>query len=124
PAISIHLQHAMRLKALPVHNYEELLAQYHLVTNIIDPDEIIIQEIIPGNGYTQYSVGSFCKEGNTILSMTARRVRQYPIDYGLSSSFVEAIEVPALFEPAEKLLHSMHISGMVEVEFKHDLRDE
>ena len=51
------------------------------------------------------------------------RTRQYPIDYGLGSSFVEAIEVPALFVSAEKLLHYMRVSGMVEVEFKHDLRD-
>jgi predicted ATP-grasp superfamily ATP-dependent carboligase len=55
--------------------------------------------------------------------MTARRTRQYPIDYGLGSSYVEAIEVPELFELAEKLLGHMGVSGMVEVEFKRDLRD-
>jgi len=123
PTISVRLQYATRLKALPAHNYEELLTQYRLAADIIGPDEIMIQEIIPGNGHTQYSVGAFCKEGRVLLSMTARRTRQYPIDYGLGSSFVEAIKVPALFELAEKLLYSMHLSGMVEVEFKYDCRD-
>src|SRR5436190_7533478 len=30
PAISIHLQHTLRLKDLPVHTMDELLKQYHL----------------------------------------------------------------------------------------------
>jgi D-aspartate ligase len=59
-----------------------------------------------------------------LLSMTAKRLRQYPIDYGLSSSLVEAVEVPGLLEPAQKLLGYMGVSGMVEVEFKYDQRDE
>jgi len=124
PAISIRFQHSLRLKALPVHNYGELLSQYRLTASIINPEEIMIQEIIPGDGRRQYSVASYCKEGKIILSMMARRTRQYPIDYGLSSSYVEATDVPILKEPAEKLLSYMRVSGMVEVEFKHDLRDD
>ena len=124
PATSAHLQHALRLKALPASNSEELLAQYRVAVTIVDPEHILIQEIIPGDGRTQFSVAAYCKEGRVLASMTARRTRQYPIDYGLSSSFVEAIEVPALFELAEKMLSHMRISGMVEVEFKHDQRDD
>lgn len=124
PAISIHFQHALRLKALPVHSMGELLKQYHLVAKIIHPQEIMIQEIIPGDGSTQYSVGTFCKNGQVLQSLTARRTRQYPIDYGLGSSFVEAIEVPLIGQLAEKLLYVMGVSGMVEVEFKYDKRDE
>lgn len=123
PTVSTHLQYAIRLKALPASNHEELLTQYRLAASIISPHEIMIQQIIPGNGRTQYSLAAFCKDGHMLMGMTARRTRQYPIDYGLGSSFVEAIEEPALFAPTLKLLEHMHISGMVEVEFKHDLRD-
>ena len=123
PAVSVHLQYATHLKALPAQNYEELLNQYRLAITIITPDEVMVQEVIPGDGRTQYSLVAYCKDGNVILGMTARRTRQYPIDYGLGSSFVEAIEVPALFEPATKLLDFMGVSGMIEVEFKYDLRD-
>lgn len=123
PAISIHFQHAMRLKALPVDNSEELLNQYRLVAGVIHPNEIMIQEVIPSDGRSQYSFAAYCKEGNVVLSLTARRTRQYPIDYGLGSSFVEAVEVPAICEPAKKLLSAMRVTGMVEVEFKHDHRD-
>jgi len=124
PAFSVRLHSAIQLKALPASSFEELLKQYRLAATVISLDEIMVQEIIPGNGCTQYSVGAFCKGGKTLHGMTARRIRQYPIDYGLNSSFVEAIEVPALFELAEKLLSYMHVSGMVEVEFKYDLRDK
>ena len=124
PVASAHLQHALRLKALPASNSEELLVQYRLATTIVGTEHILIQEIVPGDGRTQYSVASYCKEGRILASMTARRTRQYPIDYGLGSSFVEAIEVPPLFELAEKLLSRMGVSGMVEVEFKYDQRDD
>ncbi|MGZ6366927.1 MAG: carboxylate--amine ligase, partial [Ktedonobacteraceae bacterium] len=124
PAISVRMHHAIGLKALPVYKNEELLTQYQLASKIIAPDEIMVQELIPGNGSTQYSVAAFCKDGDALSSMTARRTRQYPIDYGLNSCFVEAIQVPALFEPAEALLRFMKISGIVEVEFKYDQSDK
>ena len=53
-----------------------------------------VQEIIPGDGKEQYSVAAYCKDGTMLASMTARRTRQYPIDFGRGSTFVEAIEVP------------------------------
>jgi len=123
PAISVRLQSSARLKALPAHSLDELLEQYRRAKECISSDEIMVQEIIPGDGRTQYSLAAFCEEGRILKSMTARRRRQYPIDYGLGSSFVEAISVPALLAPAEKLLAYMRVSGMVEVEFKFDERD-
>jgi D-aspartate ligase len=124
PAISIRMQNAARLKALPAHNKGDLLTQYRLAATIIDPSEIMVQEIIPGGGQEQYSVATYCKDGQMLMSMSARRTRQYPIDYGLGSSFVEAVEIPPLFDLAERLLGCLGVSGMVEVEFKHDNRDD
>ncbi len=123
PAISIRLQHAIRLKAIPVHNPDELRREYAVAAGLIDRSEIMLQEIIPGGGACQFSVATFCKDGEPLLAMTARRTRQYPIDYGLGSSFVEAIEMPELLDAATRLLRYMRVSGMVEVEFKHDRRD-
>jgi D-aspartate ligase len=122
PVASLRLQHALRLKALPARDKEELLAQYHLASGILAPDQILVQEVIPGDGQTQFSVAAYCQEGRTLAWMTARRTRQYPIDYGLGSSFVEAVEVPEIVEPARQLLARMRLSGMVEVEFKYDRR--
>lgn len=124
PAISIRFQYATRLKALPASTAQELLAHYESATRSISSDEIMVQEIIPGDGRVQYSIATFCEDGKILKWMTARRTRQFPIDYGLGSSFVEAIYVPELLPLAEKLLSYMCVSGMVEVEFKYDERDK
>jgi predicted ATP-grasp superfamily ATP-dependent carboligase len=124
PAISVHFQYATRLKALPASSLQELLTQYETAIASIPPDEVMVQQIIPGDGCAQYSIATFCQDGNIEQWMTARRKRQYPIDYGLGSSFVEVVDIPALFPLTEKLLRYMRISGMVEVEFKYDERDQ
>jgi predicted ATP-grasp superfamily ATP-dependent carboligase len=124
PAISVHLQYATRLKALPASSAQELLRQYEIALASIPSDEAMVQEIIPGDGRVQYSIATFCEDGHIKQWMTARRTRQYPIDYGLGSSFVEAMNIPALLPLAEKLLSYMRVSGMVEVEFKYDERDQ
>src|SRR5262249_44366872 len=56
PAISIRLQHALRLKALPARDAEELRAQYRVARAALGADEIMVQQIIPGGGEAQYSV--------------------------------------------------------------------
>jgi predicted ATP-grasp superfamily ATP-dependent carboligase len=123
PAISVRLQYTLRLKALEAHSYAELLGAYRQARTVLEADEILLQELIPGGGQLQYSLGALCQNGRLLFALTARRRRQYPIDYGLGSSFVEAVELPALYPLAEKLLNFMGVSGMAEVEFKLDPRD-
>jgi predicted ATP-grasp superfamily ATP-dependent carboligase len=123
PAISIRLQYAIGRKVLPVRSQRELLEQYRFAAGIIDPEVLMVQETIPGDGGHQYSVGAFCKDGQMVSALTARRTRQYPLDYGLASTFVEAIEFPELLEPARRLVARLGLSGLVEVEFKRDARD-
>ena len=60
PATSIHFQHATRLKALPATTTQELLAHYEKAIESIPPDEVMVQEIIPGDGHAQYSIAAFC----------------------------------------------------------------
>jgi D-aspartate ligase len=123
PAISMRLQYAMGRKALAADNLAELRHQYRAAGAVMPAEDLMVQEVIPGDGRSQYSVGTFCKSGSVVAAMSARRRRQYPLDYGLGSSFVEAVEVPGLIELAAHLLRRLRLSGMVEVEFKHDARD-
>jgi predicted ATP-grasp superfamily ATP-dependent carboligase len=123
PAISIRMQRSARLKALAAGDLAELHGQYRAASRLVSPDEIMIQEVIPGSGAGQVSVATFCVDGRISQVMTARRRRQYPIDYGLGSSFVESVHLPELLDPAERVLRYMRASGMVEVEFKQDARD-
>jgi predicted ATP-grasp superfamily ATP-dependent carboligase len=83
----------------------------------------MIQELIPGGGDTQFSYGALCDDGRVVASVTARRGRQYPVDFGHSSSFVETVREPAVADAANRLLAAMRYSGLAEVEFKFDRRD-
>ena len=58
----------------------------------------------------------------TVASVTARRTRQYPVDFGHSSSFVETIDEPGV-EAADGVLAAMRDTGLAEVEFEYDRRD-
>lgn len=123
PTVSIRLQYAIGRKALVAQDHAELRAQYQQARRILEPEEVMVQEVVPGDGHSQFAVAAFCDEGTVIAAMTARRTRQYPFDYGMSSSFVEAIEVPRLIEQASRMLRRLRLTGIVEVEFKHDARD-
>jgi len=83
----------------------------------------MVQELISGGGETQFSYAALCADGRSIASVTARRTRQYPVEFGHSSSFVETFNQPAIEEPARRLLAATGYTGLVEVEFKYDERD-
>ena len=107
-------------KAWPVANRDELLARYRQARELIPADLILVQELIPGGGESQFSYAALCCDGQPIASLTARRTRQYPIDFGYSSSFVETLDVPEIVAPSRRLLAAMRYTGLVEVEFKFD----
>jgi predicted ATP-grasp superfamily ATP-dependent carboligase len=107
-------------KAWPVASRDELLARYRQARELIPADLILVQELIPGGGTSQFSYAALCCDGQPIASLTARRTRQYPIDFGYSSSFVETLDVPEIVEPSRRLLAAMRYTGLVEVEFKCD----
>jgi D-aspartate ligase len=110
-------------KAWRVSSREELLVRYREAKQMIPPDLILLQELIPGGGEAQFSFAALCLDGKPIASLTARRTRQYPVDFGYSSSFVETLEVPEIVAPSERLLGAMRYTGLVEVEYKYDARD-
>jgi D-aspartate ligase len=107
-------------KAWPVANRNELLARYRQARELIPADLILVQDLIQGGGESQFSYAALCCDGHPIASLTARRTRQYPIDFGYSSSFVETLDVPEIVEPSRRLLAAMRYTGLVEVEFKLD----
>jgi D-aspartate ligase len=110
-------------KAWPAANREELLARYRQACKLIPPDQILIQERIPGGGESQFSYAALCRDGEPIAFLSARRTRQYPIDFGYSSSFVETLNVPEILAPSQRLLSAMRYTGLVEVEYKLDSRN-
>jgi D-aspartate ligase len=86
------------------------------------PGGLIVQELIPGDGDTQFSYAAVCHDGRPVLSMVAQRIRQHPANYG-TGTYVETVENEVVERQAERLLQSVGYSGMVEMEFKFDIRD-
>jgi D-aspartate ligase len=123
PTLSIQMQHSLKRKALVARDEAELADQYRLAARSMAAELLMVQELIPGDGRMQFSVAAFCQQGETVTAMAARRTRQFPYDFGMSSSFVEMVDRPDLIEQAARLLCDAGLSGMVEVEFKHDVRD-
>ncbi len=123
PARSAALQSAARLKALPARTRDELAAAYQRAEQLVGGEALMVQELIPGGGAAQLSAALLCRGGEVLVAMTARRSRQYPVDFGLGSTFVEAVDVPELHPLAAALVRRLGLSGMVEVEFKRDARD-
>jgi predicted ATP-grasp superfamily ATP-dependent carboligase len=123
PAVKPQLNRFTRAKAWRVEDRQTLLALYDEACTFVAPQDILVQELIPGNGETQFSFAGLCKDGRPLAWLTARRARQYPIDFGRSSSFVETVEQPEVEQVARRILGGLRFTGLVEVELKLDPRD-
>ena len=110
-------------KAWLVGNREELLMRYEEACSMVNPDQVMVQEMIPGGGEAQFSFGAACVEGRPVGSIVARRRRQYPVRFGHSSSYVETIDAPEVERDGRRLLEAIGYDGPVEVEFKRDPRN-
>jgi predicted ATP-grasp superfamily ATP-dependent carboligase len=123
PAIRSSLNPFTIAKAWLAPDHATLLARYAEACAFIDPDLIMIQELVPGAGETQFSYAALCRAGEPVASVVARRIRQWPMDFGRASSYVETIEAPEVEAQAMPLLKALRFDGIVEVEFKRDPRD-
>ncbi len=82
---------------------------------------VIIQDKIPYD--ERYSVAILMDfEQNMRRCCVLKAVRCYPIDTG-PASFVETVDRPDLIAMGERILESIHYSGIAEIEFVIDKRD-
>jgi D-aspartate ligase len=110
-------------KAWRVDHASDLGARYAAAKALVGADTIMIQELIPGDGTSQYSYAGVWDRGRPVGALVARRRRQYPIDFGFTSTYVETVNAPEIEAAATCFLGSLGYSGLVEIEFKHDARD-
>ena len=123
PAMRLGFNRLTRDKAWRVENRASLLARYDEACKLLAPEMLMVQELLPGGGESQFSYATLCRDGVPLASVVARRTRQFPMDFGRFSTYVETIEEPRLVEPSVRLLSAMAFTGLVEVEFKRDSRD-
>ncbi len=123
PAFKEGFNAFVHAKAWQVNNRNELLLRYEQACAMVSSDIIMVQEVIPGDGRTQFSYAALCTEGQPRVSLVARRTRQYPVDFGRSSTLVETVDEPDVEQASIPLLAALHYTGLMEVEFKRDPRN-
>jgi D-aspartate ligase len=123
PAVKENFFYATGAKAWRANTVDELQNLFSKASRQIKPEEIMVQEIIPGDGKQQFSYCAFFREGQVHSSLVARRGRQHPREFGRAATYVESIELPVIEELSERFLKAIDYYGLVEIEFKHDLRD-
>ena len=123
PGVKLGLDRLSIEKAWRVEDSAELAERFEEAATLHDPATLIVQELIPGDGSNQFSFAALCTGGEPIVSLVALRRRQYPMDFGRSSTFVETIDNPIVEALAMRIIRRLRLSGLVEVEFKRDPRD-
>jgi predicted ATP-grasp superfamily ATP-dependent carboligase len=123
PAVKEDFFYATKAKAWRANNRNELKDLFLRASRHVGSNEVLVQEIIPGDGSTQFSCCMFFKDGKAIGSMAAQRLRQHPPEFGRAATFVESIELPEIEEPTVRFLKAINYYGLAEVEYKLDARD-
>jgi D-aspartate ligase len=123
PSIKENFFYATGAKAWRAETPDQLNDLFRKANRQIRPEEILIQEIIPGDGQRQYSYCAFFRDGEAHSTLVAKRLRQHPREFGRAATYVETIEHPQIEELSERFLRAINYYGLVEVEFKQDPRD-
>jgi D-aspartate ligase len=123
PAIKEHFFYATRVKAWRANSRQELHHAFRRASAQVGAEEVMIQELIPGDGRQQFAYCAMFKDGRALASMTVCRRRQHPPEFGRASTYVETVEAPHLEEVSERFLRAIGYYGLVEMEYKLDPRD-
>src|SRR5262249_41123634 len=102
PAVKENFFYATGAKAWRANTVEELQKLFSKAARQIKPEEIMVQEIIPGDGNQQFSYCAFFRDGQVHSSLVARRGRQHPREFGRAATYVESIELPVIEELSER----------------------
>ena len=94
-------------KAWRADDHSTLLARYDEAAALVGADQIVLQELIPGGGEAQYSYAAVCDRGKPVAELVARRRRQYPVEFGYTSTLVETVACAEVEDAGRRLLASL-----------------
>lgn len=122
--VSSEVRNALtRAKAWRADTPQDLARRYPQALALMGDGKVVVQEMVPGDGRAQFSYAGLWDRGQEVTYLTARRTRQFPIDFGMTSCFVETMPVPEIADAARRILAGVGFHGLVEVEFKYGVRD-
>jgi predicted ATP-grasp superfamily ATP-dependent carboligase len=123
PAIKEHFIYTTKAKAWRADSHAELKELFRSASELVGAGEVMVQELIPGGGMQQFAFCAFFRNGQAIGKMVVRRRRQFPYQFGRSSTYVETVDIPILEDYSTRFLRASNYYGLVEMEFKLDPRD-
>ncbi|GJQ64313.1 MAG: hypothetical protein SCALA702_33660 [Melioribacteraceae bacterium] len=110
-------------KTVIVNNRVELDSTLQEVEQKISLDKVMVQEVIPfGKQNKVVSFTAFCDRGEVKSFWAGKKLREHPIEFG-TATFCESMLTPELVEPTRRLLKEINYTGVCEVEYILDLRD-
>lgn len=123
PSVKEDFFYATKAKAWRANTRDELKQMFRRASGHVGVNEVLVQEIVPGDGTSQFSSCIFMKDGLAIGSMEAQRWRQHPPEFGRAATFVESIDLPVVEELSLTFLRAINYYGLAEIEYKLDARD-
>jgi D-aspartate ligase len=123
PAVKPNFKRHSSAKAIRAASRQDLIAILNDRLAGVSTDELIYQEIVPGNGSYQWSYAGFFVDGQPVAAFTARRLRQHPPDFGRASTYVVAEHDTEVEQESRAVLSALKYTGLAEVEWKRDPRD-
>lgn len=87
-----------------------------------DPSAVVLQELIPGDE-AEITVGAVWvgEQGDLRSMLTARKMRQFPRDFG-SGSWVRTEPLPEIARLSAEVVAALDVRGLCGTEFKRDRR--
>jgi predicted ATP-grasp superfamily ATP-dependent carboligase len=123
PAFRRNYSKYSKAKAIRVESQKQIKEILDTDLRLVPIEDLLYQQIIPGNGEYQWSYAGLFVEGEPKAAFTARRRRQHPPDFGRASTYVEALRDPEVERESRKVLTLHKYTGLAEVEWKRDPRD-
>ncbi|WP_245622489.1 carboxylate--amine ligase [Devosia epidermidihirudinis] len=110
-------------KAWRVDDWGQFQTLYQEAVSLVGAKNIVVQEMVVGDGRSQLSYAGLWHKGEPVIGFTATRLRQYPVEFSYTSTYVETSVEPEVVAASEKFLRSIGHHGLVEIEYKRDSRD-
>ncbi|MCO5050840.1 MAG: hypothetical protein M9920_00860 [Verrucomicrobiae bacterium] len=123
PAFKRNYSQHCKAKAIRVESAAEMEAVLAGPLAEVPVDELLYQEIVPGDGRYQWSYAGLFDNGQPVAAFTACRRRQHPPDFGRASTYVTAEHDQEVEQESRRVMEILNFTGLAEVEWKRDPRD-
>lgn len=111
-----------RKKAFLANTAEDLKNIIKLITEKVTVSEVYLQNLLPFKNNKPVSFTSFSISGEIKAFWMGKKIREHPVNFG-TATYIRSIYMPELIGKAEILIRKLNYTGVCEIEFMLDPRD-